>query len=278
MTVKEMNVEQLIQVAPDAIAIEGLRPVGSDLVLKGKGVDPATIPQKLDELGELESYTYDLTVRQAGELNIPIIGSVSGGTNRRVVVYEWSRFKEVPGDDGTIYRYGYAIRFCLTVSNFDLKGKLSLSFLSAQAEIGMIQASWLMQVRGLAGPKIDEVVLPPQDLDVKTFVIAQQSLKAAIAAANDASTKFVSGIVVAKKDPLSAESQYRAAAVATFALSAIQRGRKKADCISRLGSSESADLDVVDEVYTFLAVGATDPTNAAKHQAREILGGIRTDD
>lgn len=275
MAEHERRAAELIENATSIVAVEGLYPVAT--LVKPKGVDPATIPKTLDELGELESYTYDLTVKQAGELNIPVIGSVSGGANRRVVVYEWSRFKEIPDDTGVILRFGYAIRFCLTVSNFDAKGKLSLSFLSAQAEIGVVQASWLMQVKGLAGSKIDSVVLPPQDLDVKTFVIAQQSLAAAIAAANDASTKFVPGIVVAKKEPGTADAKYRASAVVAFALGSAMRGRKKGDCIARLDSSEPADIDVITEVYTFLGIDAGEPSKAARQHAREILGGIQVD-
>lgn len=271
----EINAARLIEAAPTIVTVEGLFPLTND---DAPGVDPTKIPKSIDELGELESYTYDLTVRQAGELNIPVIGSVSGGSNRRVVVYEWSRFKELTGDAGVKYRFGYAIRFCLTVSNFDVKGKLSLSFLSAQAEIGVIQASWMMQVRGLAGAKIDAAVLPPQDLDVKTFVIAQQSLAKAIAAVSDSTTKFIAGTVVARREPGTADTRYRAAAVAAFACAAITRGRKKGDCIARLGSSNTADLDVISEVYTFLGVDAGEPTNEAKQHARVILGTIRVDD
>lgn len=244
-----------------------------------RGIDPAEIPQTVDELGELESYTYDLTVRQAGELNIPVIGSVSGGTNRRVVVYEWTRFKELRDTNGAVYRYGYAIRFCLTVSNFDAKGKLSLSFLSAQAEIGTVQASWLMQVRGLTGAKINEVVLPPQDLDVKTFVIAQQSLAAAISAVNDATTRFVPGIVVGIKEPLTASAKYRVSAVAAYACYSAARGRSRVDCISRLGATDPSSADVITEVYSHLGVpdATSAPSSDARERARQILGGIRAD-
>lgn len=276
MSIVDKDVTQLMHTASMVVCLAGLQPIASEI--ETDGVDPKEIPQSRETLGELESYSYDLTVRQAGDLNIPIIGSVSGGASRRVVVYDWSRFKELKGDNNVIFRFGYAIRFCLTVSGFDAKGKLSLSFLSAQAEIGIVQASWLMQVRGLTGSKIDSVVLPPQDLDVGTFVIAKQSLAAAIAAAEDSTTKFVPGTVVAKRDPESADVKYRNASVATFALSAVQRGRKMGDCLDRLAISDPKAIDVVTEVYSFLGVDNDVPSTEARQHAREILKGIRTED
>ena len=69
---------------------EGFVPFGGEA--ECPGCDPGEIPQTPDELAELVSYTYDLTVRRAAELNIPVIGSVSGGFERRVVVYEWTRY------------------------------------------------------------------------------------------------------------------------------------------------------------------------------------------
>jgi hypothetical protein len=178
---------------------DGFTPFGGDADCPG--CDPGEIPQTTDDLEELVSYTYDLTVRRAGEFNIPVVGSVSGGFDRRVVVYEWTRYKEVDGAQEIKCRYGYAIRFCLTVSKWDVQAKLSLPFLSAQAELGNLQASWLMQVRGLVGPKIDAAVLPPQELKVETFVIARQSLEAVIAAIADPSTRFRPGVMLTRIDP-----------------------------------------------------------------------------
>lgn len=256
---------------------EGFTPLGLDLEVKG--IDPKDIPQTPAELGELISYTYDLTVRRAGELNIPVVGSISGGFDRRVIVFEWTRYKTLSDEKNIQYRYGYVIRFCLTISKWDVKGKLSLPFLSAQAELGNIEASWLMQVRGLNGPKIDSVVLPPQDLKVETFVIAKQSLEAVIQAINDPSTKFVPGMLLSKIDPTTDEAQYRLSAIRAFAVYSVSRGRTGSAAQSRLPSTDPAISDTITEVYNYF--GITDPTVSPSNQMREnatrMLNGIKAD-
>lgn len=255
----------------------GLEPLGAPG--ECPGCDPAEIPQTIDELGELVSYTYDLTVRRAGELSIPVVGSLAGGFDRRVVVYEWTRYKEISGAGGIRCLYGYVIRFCLTVSKWDAQVKVSLPFLSAQAELGNLQATWLMQVRGLVGPKIDAVVLPPQELKVETFVIARQSLEQVIAAVADPTTQFRSGILVARISPLSPEAGYWRAAVQAFAIDSVRRGRARSDAQSRLGSSDSADWDTITEAYTYLGVADpnANPGSPAREQAERLLRGVRVD-
>jgi hypothetical protein len=255
----------------------GFAPLGESF--EAPEVDPGQIPQTKDELSELLSFTYDLTVTRAGELNIPIVGSVSGGFNRRVIVYEWTRFKELTGRGSIKYRFGYVIRFCLTVSKWEVQGKLSLPFLTAQAELGNIEASWLMQVRGLIGPKIDSVVLPPQDLKVETFVIAKQSLNSAIAAISDPKTKYVPGIVLASIDPNAPSVAYWLSAVKAFAIDSARRGRTGAQTMARLGTTDPAANDVITEVYNFLGITNPNqvPDNPARENAAMILRGIKAD-
>jgi len=257
--------------------LPGFQPLGSDSDCPG--CNPADIPQSTDQLGELVSYTYDLTVRRAGELSIPVVGSVTGGFDRRVVVYEWTRYKSVDGAAGLKCHYGYVIRFCLTVSKWDVQAKVSLPYLSAQAELGNLQASWLMQVRGLVGPKIDAVVLPPQELKVETFVIARQSLEKVIAAIGDPTTQFRAGIMLARIDPDTPAVDYWRSAVKAFAVESVRRGRTRSDAEARLGSADPTDHDTISEAYAFL--GITNPTErpgtAAREQADRILRGLRVD-
>lgn len=262
---------------PPAAVPAGFTPFGKDVVVAG--IDPKDIPQTLNDLEELISFTYDLTVSRALELNIPVIGSGSGGFDRRVVVLEWTRYKALFDEKQIEYRYGFVIRFCLTVNKWDAKAKISLPFLTAQAELGSIEASWLMQVRGLAGPKIDEVILPPQELKVDTFVIAKQSLEKAIKAVNDATTQFKPGIVLTKIDPTSPETAYWLSAVKAFGLSSVRRGRTGAAAQARLGSSDPAANDAITEVYN--AIGLNDPTQSPSSEMRDranhILRGISAD-
>ncbi len=237
------------------------------------------IPQTPDELGELLSHAYDRTARQAAELSIPVVGSVQGGYDRRVIIYEWMRYKGVPDASGVEYRYGFVIRFCLTVSKWDVKGKLSLPFLSAQAQIGEIEASWMMQIRGLVGSKINQAVLPPQELNVETFVLAKQSLEAVISAIADPTTKFIPGVVLARIDPAQPDTVYWLSAVRAFAAHNLSRGRTRAESQSRLGSADPSAGDMITEVYGFFGIKdpAATPPEDARRRARDVLRNIRAD-
>ena len=243
-----------------------------------KNINPSDIPQTIDELGELESYTYDLTVTAAGKLDIPVVGSVSGGVERRVVVFEWSQFKKV-FDANIEYRYGFVIRFCLIFSKWNVNTKLTLPFLAAESELGNIRAAWLMQVRGLAGTPISSVIIPPQDLKVETFVIAKQSLDAAIKAVRDPNTRFVPGIVLSRIDPTTPETAFWQAAVKAFAVSCVKRGRTRESAQSRLGSTDTASADIIAEVYDSFGINLPNvsPDNSAKTSATRILQGIEAD-
>lgn len=240
-------------------------------------VDPQEIPQSRRELGELISYSYDLSVKKAAALNIPVVGTVSGGLNRRVIVLEWTRFKSLFDDARIEYRYGYVIRFCLTVNKWDMQSQLRLPFLTAQAEIGNIQASWLMQIRGLTGPKIDAAVLPPQELKVETFVIAKQSLEKIITAANDADTIFIPGILLSKINPSTPENEYWLSAVRAFALFYIRSGKSRSVVIAKLGNNDPGVVDEIEEVY--INLGIEDPIQIPsaniREKAKSILHGIR---
>ena len=271
------GVTSLTEIPISGPAPQGLRPLGRDVTITG--IDPSRIPQTTAELDELTSFTYDLSASRAGELNIPVAGSVGGSFNRRVVVYEWTRFKRLEDSEGVEHRYGYVIRFCLTVNKWDAQGKLTLPFLSAQAEIGNIQASWLMQVRGLVGPMIDAVVLPPRELDVETFVIAKQSLDSVITAINDPSTSFSPGVLLATVDPSAPETDYRQAAIKAFATFNLSRGRSLDRTLARLGSTDPVANDEIADVFAFFGISAPNeaPSNEARQRARLLLGGIKAD-
>jgi hypothetical protein len=224
--------------------------------------------------------SYDLNITSAISLGIPVIGSGGGTFNRRVVVLEQSAFREAL-KDGAIVHYGYAVRFCVTVSKWDVNLKPSLPFLAASAELGSISAHWTLQVLGLSGPKINEALLPPTELNVEKFVLAKQSLEKIIVAIQDPRTEFHAE-VVGKIDPAEQRvNAQRAAAVETYALSCIERGRSLYEAVRRSGSN-GADLGRVEIIRdTYRGRGIEDenvsPSDDARRSAREILGGIRAD-
>jgi hypothetical protein len=115
----------------------------------------------VSELKNAVSRAYDLTVTRAGELNIPILGSVGRSMNRSVVVLGHIAFKSVHGRDRVEQQYGYAFRLCLTVNKWDASGNVGLPCLAASAQMGQIQAYWILQVVGLAGPMISASIPAP---------------------------------------------------------------------------------------------------------------------
>ena len=106
-------------------------PVGDSTLFK---VENTEIPQTIDELPIQISRVYDLSVTAAGQLNIPVVGSVTGGASRRVIVLERAAYKEIVKDNIT-YQYGYAIRLAITVNKLtaDVKMTLSMAIPSARS-------------------------------------------------------------------------------------------------------------------------------------------------
>jgi hypothetical protein len=176
------------------------------------------IPQSIDDLGNLQVQSYDLSITAAGNLNFPVVGSLGGGYSRRLVALEQTAYKEITEADATV-RYGYAIRFCVTVNKWDASLKLSLPFLAASAEVGNISAHWVLQVIGLAGRKIDEALPPPTELNVEKFVLARQSLEKLVAAIRDQTTKFEAALLSRVEPELFRSRQQRIAVAQAYALS-----------------------------------------------------------
>jgi hypothetical protein len=240
----------------------------------------ASIPTSIAQLGRIQVQSYDLSVTAAANLSIPVIGTGGGSYARRIVVLEQSAYREVPDGD-TVKNYGYAVRFCVTVNKWDSNLKLSLPFLAASAEVGSISAQWTLQILGLAGPKINESLLPPTELSVEKFVLAKQSLEKIIAAIQDPATVFQAE-VVSKIDPADKRLNGQRIAVAeTYALSSIERGRSLFDASRRAGydTGDSLRLDAVRDIYRGL--GITDdnakPSDEVRRTARDILEGIKAD-
>jgi hypothetical protein len=234
-------------------------------------------PTAIDQLDDLVSTIYDLTVTRAGELKIPVAGSVGGGISRRVVISEYSQSKTIVDSSGVERRYGYAIRFCLTVNKWNGDAKLSLPFLSAQAQLGQIEAGWTMQVLGITGEKIREAMLPPKALSVETFVIAQQSLEKIIAAVKDSTTRFIPGVVIAVSDPNAPRPMLRRGVVEGFALYRLFKGDSINQAIAQLATNEGTDHDTIMGVYGNIGITLPNETPSAnsRSSAQALLGGVK---
>ncbi len=240
------------------------------------------LPKTLRELIDSDVRCFDLTVTAAINLNIPVVGSVGGGFSRRVVVLEQYAVKPIDFE-GIRYDYGYAVRFCVTVSSWNANMKASLPFLAASVEIGSITAQWLVQVLGLSGPKITGALPPPTELNVEKFVIIKQKLEEIIKAIEDPTTVFTAALIH-KVDPQELQTNRLKLAVGrVYALTMIEQNRSLGEALERLEATLPDDTIIVDatrEIYKGFAGLDNDtakPSSQARNRAREVLGRIKAD-
>ena len=157
---------------------------------------------------------------------------------------------------------------------------MTLPFLAASAEIGTVEGKWILQVIGLAGPKIDAAILPPTELKVETFVLAKQSLTKVISAINDSTTNF-SAVQVGVVKPIDIiNHEYRLSVGKSYALGSIERGDNITEAIEELETSDSIIIDIIRDTYKEYA-GITDantrPSDSVREKARLTLGNVEVE-
>lgn len=226
-----------------------------------------TIPTKLSDLVYSLSNVYDLSVTAAQDLSIPVIGSVSGGQNRRVVVLEAKRWNEIELTNSTA-QYGYAIRLAITTNKLEANMKLNLAYLAAAAQVGMIEASWTMYCIGLSGKPIDDALIPPKELSVETFVLAKQSLEAILKAVWDPETKFSAVKVAEIMSADQLRKEYFKNIARAYALGRLERGRTLAQAINDLGTAQPTFTGHLSEFYKSFA-GIVKPDDAIPSEVRQ---------
>lgn len=236
----------------------------------------ADIPQKPSDCPISYAENYNLSVTQAGKLKIPVVGSISGGYNRRVVVFERAAYKPIIDADLGELRYGYSIRLAITVSEWKVNGKINLPFLAASAELGQIEAAWRLQVVGLAGPLIDEYIPEPSELDVETFFIAKQSLKNLVTAINDPNTTFTAQLLAIYRPEDSQDHSYRLAAAQSYALGGLERRWTLQEALDRLNSNVVEVNDMIRDTYIAFDVPEFNakPSKEVSSKARNLLGRV----
>jgi len=237
--------------------------------------DPG-IPKSLDDLPISVTQAYDLSITIAGDLNIPVIGSVSGGHNRRVLVLERCAYKQIKSTNLT-KNYGYAIRLVITVSKWDSNSKISLPFIAASAQLNNIEAKWMIQVIGLAGTTITAVTVPPTDLNVETFVLAKQSLTSIIEAVKDPSTKFIPQVISIERPCTEIQLDYKVAIAKGVALKGIKDGWSLDKTIEEYKNNDQSIDDTIADVYrNFAGVNTNQevPSAQVRKNAQLMLIGI----
>jgi len=239
------------------------------------GIDDADVPQSLQDLPVTSTTSDHLTIQRAGELKIPIAGGVGGGWNRRVVVHQWSSSQPLTDDNGVTHHFGWAVRFAVTVSQIDATGDISLPFLTAKAQLNQIQAAWSFQVLGVSGPELLAIQVPPKELNIETFVEAQQSLEKVPDAVTATTTTFHPGVIVAADEPPTTEDEIWLAAVGSYAVTQISKRRTLLQAQEVFLEDRDA-ANVVATMYEWAGVegSSTRPTKEQRNRARVTLQGI----
>jgi hypothetical protein len=248
----------------ELFGLEGIHQHNEPRVFTGEGT---SVPTRLEELNMSQSHVYDLSVTAAQELSIPVIGTVSGGQSRRVVVLEAKRWKDVEESSSTI-QYGYAIRLAITTNKLDVNMKLNLAYLAASAQVGLIEASWTMYCIGLSGKPVDSALIPPKELTVETFVLAKQSLEQLLNAVWDPATTFSAVKIAETMNADQLRKEYYKNIARAYALGRIERGKTLTQAINELGAGQPVFAEFVSEFYRSF-VGIITPSDSIPPQARQ---------
>jgi hypothetical protein len=252
-------------------------PIGFDI--DPSDVDQTKIPQTLEDLIEVNTFSYELSATRAAKLSIPVAGNIGGGTERRVIIKERVGSKTVRGNSGKQYKFGYAIRFCVTVNKWDAKFQATIPAISAQAELGNIQASWMMNVRGITGEKIDSILPSPKDLKVETYIEAMRAIDDLIKAVRDPTTRFRPGVAVAVADPTTLEARFSRSLAEGFALTSVARGLSRGGAEADLGWADPIGGQAIADVYERLDIGPVDePSKPTRERAKVLLKGLKVAD
>jgi hypothetical protein len=237
----------------------------------------AQLPKKLNDLSRARTFTYDLSVHAASKLGIPILGSASGDYSRRVVVLERSAFKKIDHADVT-WRYGYAIRLALTVTKRKGDLKVNLPWLAASAELGQIEATWILEVVGLSGEAIDKATITPTQLNVETFVIAKQSLERLIDAVRHKDTVFTAEAIGVERPVDVVEREYLVGAARSYALSRLEKGRTLKQALDDVRPERELVTDAIADAYKEYAEITSrgkKPSEVVRARARDLLGKLK---
>jgi hypothetical protein len=253
----------------------------------GEALEPfvatdSTLPKTLADLGEAVNRSYDMSITAAADAQIPVAGSASGRLSRRVIVLERAAFSKIPAPTpkDSEKHYGYAIRLCVTVSRWEVTTKVSLPFLAASAQLGTIDAEWILQVIGLAGAAIENATAPPTELNVETFVIAKQSLEKLVGAIRDSTTTFMPKLIAEIRPRDAVNDELRTSVGRSYALSCLERGRTLAEAQDRLDSLDAPMQDALVSIYAEvgnLTNPAEKPAAEVRRRAAELCGKLKTD-
>lgn len=238
-----------------------------------------TQPTKLSDLPNTDLFTSVLSIDAAAKLGVPIFGSAEGKLARRIVVQEFLRFVDDKSST-PVKRWGVGIRWIVNAKSLSAEAKVSsLSFLSASAQIGTVEATSKFQLVGIQSDAINAALPTRSNLDVEAYVEFQQAfdkIKNLITAPETQITPQVVGILAEVKP--STDETYEAALATGWGLSKIDEGRSLQQALDEFKSGSVFFEDTVRSVYLDVAK-TTDPLQKpgaeVRARAHRLLNGLR---
>jgi hypothetical protein len=276
LTTFTLRTSNLARITPFSPEVAPSLPPKPPVPPKPPALGGIAFPKSLNDLNNTKTGSHELTINLATELNIPVAASVSGRYKRRVIVLETAAYKLMTHARKK-YQVGWAIRLCLTVSEWGADFKTNLPFLAAKAQLGQIQSSWVLQVVGLAGSEIRRHQIVPEELNVETYFKAKRSLENLINAVDHDTTKFVPSIIAIENPKYKIENRYRNAVAEIYALSGILRGWNFQKTITEFNTGNDEIISIIKKVYESFGItnSSKKPDRATKDWVKRILGKIQ---
>lgn len=148
----------MAQIFPVNVGLTGAQPADA----LAASLPPAPAP---DDLGNLEQENYQLEVNAAISLGFPI-ATLSSNLSHAALLLGSTRYKDVIGPDGHVYRFGVALRALIVVSSAKIDCALTAPIVAAKVQLNAAEASAQMLVQGYKG----QLTLPAwQDFDLDSY-------------------------------------------------------------------------------------------------------------
>jgi hypothetical protein len=136
----------------------------------GQGVKAPDAPPA-DQLSNVMQESYSLNISLALTLGFTvatIAPTASADVQHAMFLFGTTRYKDVVGDNGHVYRFGVAIRALIQVNAKKLDFALTLPFVAAKVQLSEADASTQLIVQGYKG-ELPSALPSWQDFDVESY-------------------------------------------------------------------------------------------------------------
>ncbi len=236
------------------------------------GLNPKSPPRPdVSELACWSQENYQLDTKAAAHLGFPI-ARLGAELQRTLLIFGTSRWADTDSGDGHVYRFGVALRVLVHVTSTTIKGDVTLPSVAADVQLGNVQASAQLLVRGYNGSTLGTLLPPWQSFDVDSYAAYMAAISAiqneVMAHDENIVPQLLATTIAGPSLPSSAQSVGTVAAL---------RGIADGTSFRNLVDEESqASVEVKDAIlqkYTELGLAPEDdPTPDMQKQSMNELG------